>query len=159
MYILRRRPKQWIEVVHNRSGERFRLGVKLLSPDDVAFVDLAFDDQTRNFTFIRSETERSLQEDEPMAKTVEELKQDLAAKVQTACETEAKPMAGPVDIGTLISLYGPLVTKTTLAWVDAQFGPTLEKLASASGSAVRNVVGDAELAELQKLVGLLRAPG
>lgn len=53
MLVLRRKEGQWLEVTHAKSGDRMR--IRVYNIIDSGQVDLAFDDDARNFTMNRPE--------------------------------------------------------------------------------------------------------
>ena len=54
MLVLKRKDGQWIEVTH-KSGDVLRLRVYNINPDNPGRVNLAFDDDDRNFDIQRPE--------------------------------------------------------------------------------------------------------
>ncbi len=57
MLVLKRREGQWIEI-HHRSGESLRIRVYNIRARSEGQVDLAFDDDARNFEIERPERAR-----------------------------------------------------------------------------------------------------
>lgn len=55
MLVLKRKEGQWIEVVHAASGDMLRIRVYNIRDRDPKQVDLAFDDDARNFNINRPE--------------------------------------------------------------------------------------------------------
>ena len=55
MLILRRREGQWVTVTHSQSGDTIRICVNTIRKRIKGQVDLAFDDQPRNFQVTREE--------------------------------------------------------------------------------------------------------
>lgn len=57
MLVLRRKPGQWIDITHAKTGELLRIRVDF-GPDRPNQVSLSFDDSVRNFDIQRPDRER-----------------------------------------------------------------------------------------------------
>lgn len=55
MLVLKRKDGQWIEITHNKSGEKIRFRVYNIINESPGLVHLAFDDANRNFEIQRPE--------------------------------------------------------------------------------------------------------
>ena len=73
MLILRRKEGQWVEITH-RSGDTIRVRVYNIRARQPGQVDLAFDDEARNFHVLRPErTDRAGVEPGSSAHSLEEM--------------------------------------------------------------------------------------
>jgi hypothetical protein len=55
MLVLRRKEGQWVELTHAKSGDAIRIHVCNIRSRPPGRLDLAFEDDARNFTIVREE--------------------------------------------------------------------------------------------------------
>ena len=60
MLVLKRKEGQWVEVTHEASGDVLRIRTCEITPGRPSHLNLAFDDEARNFAIERPERKRTV---------------------------------------------------------------------------------------------------